>query len=97
MVHPRNCAGIDGTMLIHGVDNSVDGGDKHLTHITKAVGCCLKERSKKNVRVDNDNENGVDNSVDFGDKHLTHLIQAVVCCLKARSKQNACIDNDNEN
>eukprot|EP00957_Ditylum_brightwellii_P060698 4608301-Ditylum_brightwellii.AAC.1 len=45
MVHPYDCAGTDGTMLFHGVDNSVDGGDKHLTHLTQVVGSHLKPRN----------------------------------------------------
>eukprot|EP00957_Ditylum_brightwellii_P170049 12943589-Ditylum_brightwellii.AAC.1 len=38
--------------------------DKHLTHFTKAVDCCLKERSKQNTCVDVDKDNGVEDSVD---------------------------------
>ena len=37
MVRPHNCAGTDGTMLFHGVEDSADGGDNHLTHLTQAV------------------------------------------------------------
>eukprot|EP00957_Ditylum_brightwellii_P073219 5566349-Ditylum_brightwellii.AAC.1 len=36
-------------MLFHDVDNSVDGGDKHLTHLTQAVDCCLKARTEQNA------------------------------------------------
>eukprot|EP00957_Ditylum_brightwellii_P140135 10678490-Ditylum_brightwellii.AAC.1 len=61
MVHPHDHAGTDGTMMFHGVDNSVDGGDKQLTHLTKAVDCCLKERSEQNTCVDGDEEDSVDN------------------------------------
>eukprot|EP00957_Ditylum_brightwellii_P146136 11126415-Ditylum_brightwellii.AAC.1 len=79
-------------MLFHGVDDSVDFGDKHLTHISPVVDCCLKKRSKQNMRVDGNKDNGVEdsdeNSVDGGDKHLTHLSPAVACCLKKRSKQD---------
>eukprot|EP00957_Ditylum_brightwellii_P062664 4756388-Ditylum_brightwellii.AAC.1 len=82
------------------VDNSVDFGDKHLTHFTKAVDCCLKERSKQNKCADDDKDNSVGNSVedsvDGGDKHLTHLTQAVSCCLKARSEKNKCADDGRE-
>eukprot|EP00957_Ditylum_brightwellii_P017491 1317897-Ditylum_brightwellii.AAC.1 len=84
MVHPHNHAGTDGTMLFHGVDKSVDGGDKHLTHLTQAVGCCLKAKSEQSACVDDGKEDGVDYSVDSGDKYLTHLTQAVGCLLKAR-------------
>eukprot|EP00957_Ditylum_brightwellii_P044442 3372175-Ditylum_brightwellii.AAC.1 len=49
MVHPNNCAGTDGTMLLHGVGNSVDIGDKHLTNLTQVVGCCLKARREQNT------------------------------------------------
>eukprot|EP00957_Ditylum_brightwellii_P083968 6382515-Ditylum_brightwellii.AAC.1 len=67
----------------NGVDNSVDnsegGADKHLTHLSQAVGCHLIERSKQIKCVDGDKDDGVDNndgdSDDGGDKHLTHLIQ----------------------
>eukprot|EP00957_Ditylum_brightwellii_P160889 12249618-Ditylum_brightwellii.AAC.1 len=38
-----------------GVDNSVDGDDKHLTHLSKVVDCCLTERSKQNKHVDDNN------------------------------------------
>ena len=41
MVHPHDSARTDGTMLFHGGDNSVDSGDKHLTHLLQAVDCCL--------------------------------------------------------
>eukprot|EP00957_Ditylum_brightwellii_P181237 13805581-Ditylum_brightwellii.AAC.1 len=60
-------------MLFCGVDSSDDGGDKHLTHLSPAIDCCLKERSKQNMRVNGNKDDGVDNSDDFGDKHLTHL------------------------
>eukprot|EP00957_Ditylum_brightwellii_P071586 5442908-Ditylum_brightwellii.AAC.1 len=48
------------------VDDSDDGGDKHLTHLLQAVDCCLKERSNPKVCVDNGKE-GVDNSDDNSD------------------------------
>eukprot|EP00957_Ditylum_brightwellii_P071019 5396819-Ditylum_brightwellii.AAC.1 len=76
MVHPHGCAGTDGTMLFHGVGNSIVGGDKHLIHLSQGVDCCLMERHKQNMHVDGDKEDGVDNSDDGGDKHLTHLSQA---------------------
>eukprot|EP00957_Ditylum_brightwellii_P094246 7175966-Ditylum_brightwellii.AAC.1 len=44
-----NSAGADGIMLFHGVDDSVDGSDKHLTHLTQAVDCHLKMRMKQNT------------------------------------------------
>eukprot|EP00957_Ditylum_brightwellii_P093363 7109258-Ditylum_brightwellii.AAC.1 len=53
-----------------GVEDSVDGGDKHPSHLSPTVDCCLKERSKQTMCVDNNKEDGVedsvDNSVDFG-------------------------------
>eukprot|EP00957_Ditylum_brightwellii_P053588 4060356-Ditylum_brightwellii.AAC.1 len=64
MVHPHNCAGTDGTMLFHSVDDSADGGDKHLTHLSPAVDCCLEERSKQNKCVDGNKEDSDDNSDD---------------------------------
>eukprot|EP00957_Ditylum_brightwellii_P141146 10753216-Ditylum_brightwellii.AAC.1 len=64
MVHPHSCAGTAGTILFHGADDSVDGGDKHFTHLSQVVDCCLKERSKQNMRVDGNEEDSVDNSVD---------------------------------
>eukprot|EP00957_Ditylum_brightwellii_P013613 1027127-Ditylum_brightwellii.AAC.1 len=79
-------------MLFHGVDDSGEGGDKHLTHLSQVVDCCLIERSKQNTCVasykDNGVEDSVDNSDDNGVKHLTHLLQGVDCCLMERSKQN---------
>eukprot|EP00957_Ditylum_brightwellii_P027058 2045907-Ditylum_brightwellii.AAC.1 len=65
-----------------GVDNSDDSADKHLTHLSPAVDCCLTERSDLN-RCVNDSKEGVynndDDSVvdsdDGGDMHLTHLTQ----------------------
>eukprot|EP00957_Ditylum_brightwellii_P051252 3885874-Ditylum_brightwellii.AAC.1 len=73
MVHHCGHAGTNGTTLFHGVGNSDDSSNKHLTHLIKAVGCRLKERSKQNVCVDEVKEDGVDNSVDGGVKHLTYL------------------------
>eukprot|EP00957_Ditylum_brightwellii_P062264 4724924-Ditylum_brightwellii.AAC.1 len=81
-------------MLFHAVDDSVDRGDKHLTHLTQAVGCHLKVKSKQNVCVDDNKEDSVDDSVDGGDKRLTHLTKAVDCCLNKRSKQNICVVDD---
>eukprot|EP00957_Ditylum_brightwellii_P079389 6036266-Ditylum_brightwellii.AAC.1 len=57
------------------LNNSVDGGDKHLTHLTQAVGCCLKARSEQNMYVDDNKEDGVYNSVDGGVKHIKYLLQ----------------------
>eukprot|EP00957_Ditylum_brightwellii_P107474 8200553-Ditylum_brightwellii.AAC.1 len=69
---------VDGSDDGDGVGNSDDGGDKHLTHLSPAVDCCLTERSDPNTFVD-DSKEGVDNSDDdcddCGDKHLTHLTQ----------------------
>eukprot|EP00957_Ditylum_brightwellii_P199535 15210821-Ditylum_brightwellii.AAC.1 len=84
MVHPHNRVGTDGTVLFHGVNDSDDGGNKHLTHLSQAVDCHLTERSKWNKHVAGNKDNGVDNSVDDivensddgADKHLTHLSQA---------------------
>eukprot|EP00957_Ditylum_brightwellii_P137105 10454060-Ditylum_brightwellii.AAC.1 len=45
-----NSAGTDGIMLFHGVGDKVDSGEKHLTHLTEAVDCCLKARSEQNTR-----------------------------------------------
>ena len=98
MVHPHDSARTYGTMLCHGVDNSVDGGDKHLTHLLQAVDCCLKQRSKQNKHVvgskDNGGNDSDDDSDDGGDKHLTHLLHAVDCCLTERSKQINCVDGN---
>eukprot|EP00957_Ditylum_brightwellii_P109835 8377588-Ditylum_brightwellii.AAC.1 len=44
-----NSTRAEGTMLFHGVDSSVDGGERHLTHLTQEVDCCVKERKKQNV------------------------------------------------
>eukprot|EP00957_Ditylum_brightwellii_P120347 9183004-Ditylum_brightwellii.AAC.1 len=58
-----------------GVDDSDDGVNKHLTHLSQVVDCCLMERSEQNRCFDDNNGDGVDNSDDGGDKHLTHLSQ----------------------
>eukprot|EP00957_Ditylum_brightwellii_P075871 5766207-Ditylum_brightwellii.AAC.1 len=81
MVHPHNCVRTDGRVLFHGVDNSDDSTDKHLTHLSQGVNCHLTERSKQNEHIvgnkNNGDDDGVDNSVgdsdDGADKHLTHL------------------------
>eukprot|EP00957_Ditylum_brightwellii_P179805 13696898-Ditylum_brightwellii.AAC.1 len=44
-----NSAGIEGIMLFHGVDGSVDGGGSHLTHLTQTVDCHLKVRKEQNM------------------------------------------------
>eukprot|EP00957_Ditylum_brightwellii_P053215 4034832-Ditylum_brightwellii.AAC.1 len=86
-------------MLFCGVDDGVDGADKHLTHLSQAADCYLKERSKQSKHVvgneedgiDDVDDDGVDNSDDGANKHLTHLshlLQAADCCLSERSKQN---------
>eukprot|EP00957_Ditylum_brightwellii_P063525 4821543-Ditylum_brightwellii.AAC.1 len=49
MVHPSDCAGTDGPMLFHGVDDSSDSGDKHLTYLTQAIGHYLKARREQNT------------------------------------------------
>eukprot|EP00957_Ditylum_brightwellii_P004759 362402-Ditylum_brightwellii.AAC.1 len=43
-----NNAGVEGTMLFHGVNGSVDGGESHLTHLTQEVDCGVTERKKQN-------------------------------------------------
>eukprot|EP00957_Ditylum_brightwellii_P056939 4316022-Ditylum_brightwellii.AAC.1 len=66
-----------------GVDNSDDGDNKHLTHPSKAVDCCLTERSDPHGCVNdgkegvdnNDDDDSVDDSDGGGDMHLTHLTQ----------------------
>eukprot|EP00957_Ditylum_brightwellii_P177855 13546991-Ditylum_brightwellii.AAC.1 len=46
-----------------GIDNSYDGANKHLTHLSQAVDCCLMERSKQNKHVIGDKDDDVDNNV----------------------------------
>eukprot|EP00957_Ditylum_brightwellii_P069336 5263765-Ditylum_brightwellii.AAC.1 len=46
-----------------GVDNSDDSADKHLSHLSQAVDCCLTEKSDSN-RCVNDCKEGVDNNDD---------------------------------
>eukprot|EP00957_Ditylum_brightwellii_P078881 5997952-Ditylum_brightwellii.AAC.1 len=67
MVHPHDCARTDGTVLFHSVDDSDDGADKHLTHLSLAVDCHLMGRSKKIKCVDGNKDNGVGDSVDDSD------------------------------
>eukprot|EP00957_Ditylum_brightwellii_P067378 5115208-Ditylum_brightwellii.AAC.1 len=45
-----------------GVDDSVDIGDKNLTHLTQVIGCPLNLRSEKNACIDDGKEDGVDDS-----------------------------------
>eukprot|EP00957_Ditylum_brightwellii_P159242 12120089-Ditylum_brightwellii.AAC.1 len=42
-----------------GVDDFDDSGDKHLTHLSQAVDCCLMERIKKIKCVDDNNKDGI--------------------------------------
>eukprot|EP00957_Ditylum_brightwellii_P001109 88230-Ditylum_brightwellii.AAC.1 len=72
MVHPHDRVGTDGAMLFHGVDDSVDSAEKHLTYLSQGVDCHLTWRSKQNGHVvgnkdddvDDDVDNGVDDSVE---------------------------------
>eukprot|EP00957_Ditylum_brightwellii_P037929 2868695-Ditylum_brightwellii.AAC.1 len=64
------------------VDDSDDGADKHLVHLSQAVDCCLTERSDSNrcvndgkEGVDNNDDDSVDNSDDGGDMHLAYFTQ----------------------
>eukprot|EP00957_Ditylum_brightwellii_P098121 7475992-Ditylum_brightwellii.AAC.1 len=66
----------------NGVDNSYGSADKHLTHLSQAVDCCLTGRGDPDgcvndgkEGVDNNDDDGVDNSPDGGDMHFTHLTQ----------------------
>eukprot|EP00957_Ditylum_brightwellii_P166720 12691290-Ditylum_brightwellii.AAC.1 len=82
------------------VDNSDDGTNKHLAHLSQAVDCSLMDRSKQNKCVVGNKDDGVDDSVgnsvddsvdnsdDGANKYLSHLSQAVDCSLTERSKQN---------
>eukprot|EP00957_Ditylum_brightwellii_P125257 9548046-Ditylum_brightwellii.AAC.1 len=63
MVYPCDCVGPDETVLFYGVDDSVDGADKHLTHLSQWVDCHLMERSKQNKHVVGNKDNGVDNGM----------------------------------
>eukprot|EP00957_Ditylum_brightwellii_P029436 2224889-Ditylum_brightwellii.AAC.1 len=65
-----------------GVNNSNDSVDKHLTHLSQAVDCCLTERNDPNgcvndckEGVDNNDDDSIDNSDGGGDMHLVHLTQ----------------------
>eukprot|EP00957_Ditylum_brightwellii_P101473 7733023-Ditylum_brightwellii.AAC.1 len=44
-----NSAITEGTMLFHGVKDSADGGDKHLTHLTQAIDCHLTSRKEQHT------------------------------------------------
>eukprot|EP00957_Ditylum_brightwellii_P061408 4661177-Ditylum_brightwellii.AAC.1 len=46
-----NSAGIEKTMVFHGVDDSVDGGNNHLTSLTQAVHCHLQLRKEQTCAV----------------------------------------------
>eukprot|EP00957_Ditylum_brightwellii_P186001 14161513-Ditylum_brightwellii.AAC.1 len=65
-------------LKFNGIDDSGDGGDKHLINLSQVVDCCLMERSNPNSCVD-DGKEGVDesadNSADDSYKRLTHLTQ----------------------
>eukprot|EP00957_Ditylum_brightwellii_P204745 15340669-Ditylum_brightwellii.AAC.1 len=67
MVHPHDRGGTDGTVLFHGIDDSDNGANKHLTHFSLAVYCCLMERSEQNICVVGNKNDGVDDSVDDSD------------------------------
>eukprot|EP00957_Ditylum_brightwellii_P173794 13230946-Ditylum_brightwellii.AAC.1 len=65
-----------------GVDDSDDGADKNLTHLSQVVDCCLTEKSDSNRCVndgqegnDNNDDDSVDDSDDGGDMHLAHPTQ----------------------
>eukprot|EP00957_Ditylum_brightwellii_P196838 14997376-Ditylum_brightwellii.AAC.1 len=66
MVHPCNHVRTDGTVLFHGVDDSDDSADKHLTQLSQAVGCHLTERSKQNEHAVGNKDDCVDDGVDDG-------------------------------
>eukprot|EP00957_Ditylum_brightwellii_P132204 10080737-Ditylum_brightwellii.AAC.1 len=51
-------------MLFHGVDDCVDGGDNHFTHLTQAVDCCLKSRKDVKSTDEKEDDDGVDEYVD---------------------------------
>eukprot|EP00957_Ditylum_brightwellii_P064258 4876550-Ditylum_brightwellii.AAC.1 len=71
MVHTHDCVRTDRTVFFHGVDDSDNGADKHLTHLSQGVGCHFTQRSKQNSLVvgkkDNDVDDGVDDSAEDGD------------------------------
>eukprot|EP00957_Ditylum_brightwellii_P090503 6892210-Ditylum_brightwellii.AAC.1 len=67
MVRTCKCVGTDGTVLFHGVDNSDDGADKHLTHLSQGIDCHLTRRSKQNKHVVGNKDDDVDDNVDDGD------------------------------
>eukprot|EP00957_Ditylum_brightwellii_P168323 12813323-Ditylum_brightwellii.AAC.1 len=55
-------------VLFHGVDNSDDGADKHLAHLSQGVDCHLTQRSEQNKHViGNKDDDDDDDSVDNGD------------------------------
>eukprot|EP00957_Ditylum_brightwellii_P081387 6190841-Ditylum_brightwellii.AAC.1 len=37
-------------MMLHGIDDGVDGGEIHLTHFTRKIDCCLVQKMKQNAR-----------------------------------------------
>eukprot|EP00957_Ditylum_brightwellii_P157930 12021353-Ditylum_brightwellii.AAC.1 len=53
-------------LFFNGVDDGADGADKHLTHLSQGVDCCLMERSKQNKHVIGNKGNDVDNGYDNG-------------------------------
>eukprot|EP00957_Ditylum_brightwellii_P105638 8054988-Ditylum_brightwellii.AAC.1 len=54
----------------YGVEDGVDGADKHTTHLSQEADCHLTQKSKQKKHVvgnkDNDVDDGVDNAVDDG-------------------------------
>eukprot|EP00957_Ditylum_brightwellii_P084658 6437599-Ditylum_brightwellii.AAC.1 len=42
-------AGMEETMMLHGVDDGADGGVSHLIHLTQKFDCCLMQRMKHNA------------------------------------------------
>eukprot|EP00957_Ditylum_brightwellii_P145120 11053406-Ditylum_brightwellii.AAC.1 len=75
MVHARDCVRTGGTVLFNGVDNGIDGADKHLVHLSQVADCCLANRNKQNKHlvcnedddVDDGTVDGADDSVGNGD------------------------------
>jgi hypothetical protein len=74
--------GADDDSVDNGVDNSNDGADKQLIHLSQGVDCHLTQRSDPNrcvndgkEGIDNSDDDSVDNSDDGGDMHLAHFTQ----------------------
>eukprot|EP00957_Ditylum_brightwellii_P160078 12185786-Ditylum_brightwellii.AAC.1 len=59
MMHGRNCVQTDGTVFFNGVEDSADGAEKHLVHLSQVADCGRAKISKQNEHLVSDEDDGV--------------------------------------